>query len=101
MLDTATPPSPSRDERTIVSAFRNRGALTGLTAQPLPALGLGNSAALRRMVTDLVVRRAGPHRYYLDEGMWATRGVRWGHIGRGLVILVLALACAAVFVLAR
>ncbi len=95
------PPNSSRDERIIAGAFRDRGALNGRTAQPLQALGLGNSAALRRMVTDSVVRRAGPHRYFLDEGLWATRGVKWRHIVRGMVVVVLAAAGAALFIATR
>ena len=91
-----------RDEGRIADAFRDRRAVTGASAQPLLALGLMDSRALRRMVTDAVVRRAGPHRYYLDEGAWAgRRGMEWRNVLRTVVAVSLATMALALFLYSR
>jgi hypothetical protein len=80
-----------RDEGRIAAAFRDRGAMSGASAQPLVALGLMDSRVLRQMVAETVVRRAGPHRYYLDEGVWAgRRRMAWRNVLRTVVVIALA-----------
>ena len=81
------------NERQIVNAFRVQHALTGGTARPLRELGLHDSRTLRQMVESTVVRRAGPERYFLDEGTWAGRRQLQG---RTILRVVLALALTAV-----
>jgi hypothetical protein len=61
------------NERRIVGAFRSHRALTARMALPLRELGLHDSRTLRDMVLGLVLRRAGPERYFLDEAVWSAR----------------------------
>lgn len=61
------------NEQQIVRKFRGERAVTIKTAQSLRTLGLHNSQVLQHMVGSAIVRRAGPERYFLDEGVWAGR----------------------------
>ncbi len=84
------------NERTIVKAFRAEHATTGATARRLRDLGLNHSQALRQMVAAAVLRKAGPERFYLDEGVWATRSHLQGRtVVRLAVVFVAVLAAAA------
>lgn len=60
-------------ELRVVSAFRKRRAVTLRAAKSLAELGLNNSPVLQTMVAETILRRAGPERYFLDEGVWAQR----------------------------
>lgn len=96
MARTTALPSSDQNERRIAEAFRARGAMTGASALPLVSLGLNDSRALRQMVAGTVVRRAGPHRYYLDEQVWAgRRRMEWSNVLRVVVGVVLAVAATA------
>ena len=83
-------------ERRIVAVFRTHRALTARTALPLRELGLHESRALRGMVIETVLRRAGPERYYLDEGAWsARRQLNWRMVKRiGWAVAAAAVAVA-------
>lgn len=87
----------ARYERQVVKAFRARKALSGPTAQRLRDLGLKDTAHLRRMVVETVLRKAGPERYFLHEPTWASRShMSWQTVRRlavatGLVLFVLAI----------
>ena len=90
------------DERQIVNAFRRGHALTGPLARPLRDLGLNDSRTLRHMVVSTVIRRAGPHRYFLDEKVWAgRRQLRGRTVLRVMVVLAMVAAAAAVWAYGR
>jgi hypothetical protein len=92
----------SHDERRVAEAFRDRRALSVASAQPLVTLGLQNSRVLRQLVTTTVVRRAGPHRYYLDEGTWANRRrMEWRNVLRTVVVVALVAMATALFLYSR
>ena len=76
-------------ESKIVHVFRGKRAVTVRAAKSLHELGLHNSQALQHMVGALIVRRAGPERYFLDEAVWASRR---SMSGRSLWKVVLAMA---------
>jgi len=98
----SAPARTARDERRIVHVFRHQRALTGASAQPLLSLGLLDSRALRRMVTDTIVRRAGPHRYFLDEGAWAAQRPIGGRNALRIVVgIALAMATTIIFLAGR
>ncbi len=87
------------NERMIVKAFRAERATTGATARRLRELGLNHSRALRQMVAAAVLRKAGPERFYLDEGVWATRSHLQGrNVVRLTVVFIVVLAAAALYV---
>jgi hypothetical protein len=99
---TVALPGSAQNERRIADAFRTRGAMTGASALPLMDLGLMDSRPLRRMVAEALVRRAGPHRYYLDEQVWASRrGLAWRNVLRAVVGVTLAIAATALFLYNR
>jgi len=95
-------PASTQDEQRIAGAFRSRGAMSGASALPLMDLGLMDSRALRQMVAETLVRRAGPHRYYLDDQVWASRrGLAWRNVLRAVVGVALAIAATALFLYNR
>jgi hypothetical protein len=87
----------ARYERQVVKAFRARKAISGPSAQRLRDLGLKDTQHLRRMVSETVLRKAGPERFYLHEPTWASRDhMSWQTVRRlaaatGVVLLVLAI----------
>ena len=90
------------NERQIVSAFRQQRALSGALARPLPELGLADSLTLRHMVLSTVIRRAGPHRYFLDEKIWAgRRQLRGRTILRAFLALVILAVATAIYAYGR
>jgi len=92
----------ARDERRIVGLFRAKGALTLGSAQGLRTLGLADSKALRTMVTDAVVRKAGPDRFFLDEAGWASRRRLNGRTMLRIAAAVgIALAAGALYLASR
>jgi hypothetical protein len=73
-MRTPVPPAlVKRFERQIINAFRSERAVSASSAQRLRDLGLKDSMALRELVTSSVIRKAGPERFFLDEGVWAAR----------------------------
>jgi hypothetical protein len=60
-----------RREQEVVDDFRAAGALSPSTAQSYPAMGLGQTLAVKRLHNRAVIREAGPGVYYLDEEVWA------------------------------
>lgn len=74
MATTAGVALVSQYELQIITAFRAANALSGPSAQPLFSLGLKDTRVFRSMISAAVIRKAGPDRYFLDEGVWASRG---------------------------
>jgi hypothetical protein len=88
------------NERQIVDKFRAERAVAVPASRKLRDLGLNDSKALRQLVTDAVLRKACPDRYYLDEQVWANRrGLRGRTIARIAIALGLAVAAVAVYLL--
>ena len=73
MATTAGVALVSQYELQIITAFRTANAVSGPSAQRLPKLGLKDTRVLRGMISAFVIRKAGPDRYFLDEGAWASR----------------------------
>lgn len=73
MRTTAGVALVNRNELQIINAFRSERAVSGASARRLRELGLKDTRVLKAMVTSAVIRKAGPERYFLDEGMWASR----------------------------
>jgi hypothetical protein len=89
----------AKEERKIVAAFRSKRALSGASAQPLPAMGLREGHVLKQMVSESVLRKAGPERYFLDETALAARGhMKWRTV---LMLGILLVLVAVLFVLYR
>jgi hypothetical protein len=64
-------------EREVRDAFRDARALNPATAMSLEAIGIGESAALRRLKRRAVIREAAPGLFYFDDDVWqAVRGMR-------------------------
>ena len=82
-----------RFELKIINAFRAERAVSASRAQPLRDLGLKDTRVLRDLVTCSVIRKAGPERFFLDEGVWATRryGTSWRLVLVVGVLLVIGL----------
>jgi len=90
------------NERQIVDAFRGGRALSSSLARPLRELGLNDSRTLRQMVSATIIRRVGPHRYFLDEQVWAgRRRLRGRTVWRVLLVLVMVALVAAVYAYGR
>jgi hypothetical protein len=102
MATTAGAVLTARSQRQIVGAFRAEHALSGPTARRLRDLGLRDSEVLRELVTLSVIRKAGPERYFLDEGVWAAQR-HWPIWQLTLVVLgvLLLLGLGAVFLNTR
>lgn len=82
-------------ERDVRDAFRDARALTPATAMSLEAIGIGESAALKRLRRRAVIREAGPGLFYFDEDVWqAVRGMRRR---MGLLLLVSMIIVMLVF----
>jgi hypothetical protein len=73
MQTTAGAVLTNRFQLQIVRAFRTERALSGPTARRLRDLGLKDTEVLRGLIEAAVIRKAGPERFYLDEGVWAAR----------------------------
>lgn len=86
------------NERRVVNAFRAARALSGATARRLADLRLTSSAALRVLLTERVIRKAGAERYFLDESLWANRrrmsGLTMARVG---IAAALAVGAGLVF----
>lgn len=86
------------NSRLVVGVFRKCRALTGATAKSLLELRLNLSPTLRSLIDAGVVRRAGPHRYFLNEEKWARRRQLSGATLRWLAVpAVIALVAALVY----
>jgi hypothetical protein len=83
----------------IVNAFRAQRAVSIALAQPLRDLRLNDSRSLRQMVVETIIRRAGPERYYLDEGVLASRRQMGGRTAVRALVVVAIIALAAVLFL--
>ena len=73
MATTAGVALVSQYELQIITAFRAANAVSGPSAQRLPSLGLKDTRVFRGMISSSVIRKAGPDRFFLDEGVWASR----------------------------
>ena len=73
MATTAGVALVSRYELQIITAFRGANAVSGPGAQRLLKIGLNDTRVLRGMIASAIIRKAGPDRYFLDEGAWASR----------------------------
>lgn len=92
----------ARDERRIVDAFRSKGALTLGSALELRTLGLTDSRALRTMVADAIIKKAGPDRWFLDETGWASRrGITRRTMLRVAMALGVAIVAALIYFASR
>lgn len=91
---TASRALDAENKRQILTAFRAKRATSVGTARRLAELGLNDSKALKRLAAVAVLRRAGPDRYFLDEGVLAAQR---NLSGRKLlpIALVLGLIVAA------
>lgn len=96
------PALAASNARMVVSAFRSRRAVSGASAKSLVELGLNLSQALRKLISERVIRRAGAHRYFLDEALWARRRQVSGRtLIRFAVPAALAALAAALYLSAR
>ena len=102
MRTTADIALASRYAHQIVSAFRVERAVSGPSARKLRDLGLKDSRALQELVTTAVIRKAGPDRYFLDEGVWAARrhAPAW-HLLLVVVAVLATLGLGAVYLNSR
>lgn len=58
-------------QRHIVLRLRDAGAISAVTAQPLPGLRPMQQRHLGRLLEDGVVYQVGADRYWVDEGKWS------------------------------
>jgi len=90
------------NERKVVTIFRAARALSGTTARRLADLRLTSSAALRVLLAERVIRKAGAERYFLDESLWANRRRMSGRaMARVGIAALLVVAAGLVFLLFR
>lgn len=82
-------------QRHVVNQLRDAGAMSAVTAQPLPDLRPIQARHLQKLVEAGVVYRAGADRYWVDEGKWAEYrrmrrilGMTFAAIGIGVVALI-------------
>ncbi len=86
------------NEHRVVKTFRAARALSGNTARRLADLRLTSSAALRVLLAERVIRKAGAERYFLDETLWANRRRMSGRaMARVGVAAALAAAASLVY----
>jgi hypothetical protein len=92
-------PSGMIAERRIIQRLLRSNAVAPDLAQPLAGLRENESARLSRLISDGVVRAAGPDRYYLDP---PALGDYWfgARRKRALIIVAIVAAVAAVIALA-
>ena len=57
--------------RHVVNRLRDAGAISAVTAGPLPDLRPLQERHLRRLIEDGVVYEAGAEHYWVDEEKWA------------------------------
>lgn len=89
-------------QKQIVEAFRAKQAVNADSSKRLRELGLGNSPALKRMVATLILRKAGPDRYFLDEQVWAGKRSLSGSTAiRIALVLGLAAVAAGIYLAGR
>ena len=102
MPTTAGAALTTRFEHQIVTAFRVERAVSGSSARRLRDLGLKDTRVLRELVTISVIRKAGPDRYFLDEGVWAARrhAPAW-HLVLVVVAVFVTLALGAFYLNSR
>lgn len=92
----------ARYERQVVKAFRSRGAISGPTARRLRDLGLKDNDHLRVLVTETILRKAGPERYFLHEATWAARDhMTWRTVGRLAAVAGVVLLGVVIYLLTR
>lgn len=102
MSPTASFALTAANENKIVTAFRSARALSGASARRLRDLRLGQSRALRNLVSALIVRRAGADRYFLDEEVWALRRRLKGRtVARIAVAFALLAAASLIYLVGR
>jgi hypothetical protein len=88
-----------RKEKKVVRRFREAGATSTSTAQPLEHVGVTKGLGLRRLRERAVIREAASNRYYLDEEVWeAVRRMRRRVVA---ILLVIGVALLLTGVLAR
>ena len=98
MRTTAAIALTNRFELQIINAFRAERAVSGSSAQRLRDLGLKDTRVLRELLTTSVIRKAGPDRYFLDEGVWAARrhAPAW-HLVLVVVVVLLTVGLGALY----
>jgi len=64
------PPVSKIAQRHVVNRLRDAGAISSVTAQPLPDLRPIQARHLHKLVESGVVYRVGADRYWVDEGKW-------------------------------
>ena len=88
-----------RKERDVRDAFHKAGALDPTNAQPLSAIGVEESMALRRLIRHDAIRESSPGSFYFDEAVWqdvrAARG-RMGLLFLAAIVLVTLVGVYAV-----
>ena len=89
------PPVSKIAQRHVVNRLRDAGAISSVTAQPLPDLRPIQARHLHKLVESGVVYRVGTDHYWVDEGKWDEYrrlrrmiGMTIAAIGIGLVALV-------------
>ncbi len=94
MTTMATAVLIARHERQIVQAFRTGKATSGRHAQSLRTLGLKDSSTLQDLISEHVVRKAGPDRYFFHHETWIARGhMSWrtvAFLGLGALAVVVS-----------
>lgn len=102
MHTTAPLALTNRFELQIINAFRAERAVSASSAQRLRDLGLKDSTILRGLVTCSVIRKAGPERFFLDEGAWTARRrpATW-HLVLVVVGVMLVVGIGALYLNAR
>ena len=102
MRTTAGIALANRYELQIVSVFQAERAVSGPSAQRLRDLGLKDTRVLRALIESAVIRKAGPERYFLDEGVWAAlRPVSGWQVWLGVAAVLLALVLGGLYLSAQ